>query len=97
LTWVAVEQTYRIEEHVFAAWPVPPCRSGWAAKTCRLQPLEEKFMARVFAALKRFWARETAANLVEYGLLVTLIAMACLGTVTSIGLSIKALFHIPDF
>jgi len=51
-------------------------------------------MARFLAATKRFWARQAGANLVEYGILIGLIALACFSVVSVIGQSVKALFKI---
>ncbi len=54
-------------------------------------------MARVFAATKRFCTRQTGANLVEYGILIGLIALACFSAVSVIGQSVKAMFKMPGF
>ena len=43
--------------------------------------------------LKSFLRDEEGAALVEYGLLVGLIALVCVGAVTTLGSSVKTLFN----
>lgn len=52
-------------------------------------------LANIFAACRRVWARfpaasESGASLVEYGLLLALIAVVCVGAVTAIGLTTQS-------
>jgi pilus assembly protein Flp/PilA len=54
-------------------------------------------MAKFIATAKRFAADESCANLVEYGLLIGLIALLCVSAVGVIGQSVKALFNFPSF
>jgi pilus assembly protein Flp/PilA len=46
-------------------------------------------MARFIAAAKRFIAAEEGASLVEYALLVALIAIACIGGISTLGTNIS--------
>ena len=43
-------------------------------------------------SFKNFWADEEGATAIEYGLLAALIAVAIVGTVTTLGGSLNALF-----
>jgi pilus assembly protein Flp/PilA len=45
-------------------------------------------MLKLYTAAKKLFTREEGASLVEYGLLVALIAVVCIGAVTALGLSI---------
>jgi pilus assembly protein Flp/PilA len=50
--------------------------------------------------LINFFKDEEGASMVEYGLLVALIAVICIGAVTAVGTSLRALFqdvstHLP--
>jgi pilus assembly protein Flp/PilA len=42
--------------------------------------------------MKLFAAREEGATMVEYGLMVALIALACIGAVALVGTNLKTLF-----
>jgi pilus assembly protein Flp/PilA len=50
-------------------------------------------MTRLLAAAKKFFNRNEAASLVEYGLLVALIAVVCILAVTSVGGNAKVVFE----
>lgn len=54
-------------------------------------------MAKLFTVARRFAAQEAGANLVEYGILIGLVALACFSAVTVIGQSVKEMFKIPGF
>jgi pilus assembly protein Flp/PilA len=45
---------------------------------------------------KLFAEKEEGATMVEYGLMVALIAIACIATVTALGLDLSALFGNVD-
>lgn len=49
-------------------------------------------MKTVKSLVSRFWKDEEGAALVEYGLLVALIAVACIVAITATGTSISGLF-----
>ena len=49
-------------------------------------------MAKFTAAVKNFVKGEEGATMVEYGLMVALIAVACVATVTTLGGSLNTLF-----
>jgi Flp pilus assembly pilin Flp len=51
-------------------------------------------MAKFFAATKRFWTQQAGANLVEYGILIGLIAVVCFKAVSVIGQMVKAMFNV---
>jgi len=48
-------------------------------------------MTKLLAASSRFVRDEEGASLVEYGLLLALIAVVCLGAVATLGTSISSL------
>ena len=51
-------------------------------------------MSKVISTIKRFLVKDNeGASLVEYGLLVGLIAVACIGAVTTLGGTIAAYFN----
>ncbi|MBS0265197.1 MAG: Flp family type IVb pilin [Planctomycetes bacterium] len=43
--------------------------------------------------IRTFGRRETGATMVEYGLMVALIAVVCLAAVTLLGTNVKAIFN----
>lgn len=49
-------------------------------------------MQRLIAQLKRFEREEDGATMVEYGLMVALIAIVCIGAVTTIGTNLNSVF-----
>jgi len=49
-------------------------------------------MTESFAALKKFVRSEEGASLAEYGLLLALIAVVCIGAVTLVGSQISLMF-----
>jgi len=49
-------------------------------------------MAKFIAAAQKFAAGEEGATLVEYGLLVGLIACVCILVITNVGISVRDLF-----
>jgi pilus assembly protein Flp/PilA len=49
-------------------------------------------MRAVFSALMMFIRKEEGATMVEYGLMVALIAVVCLGAVTALGLGVQGTF-----
>lgn len=52
---------------------------------------------KMFAWLKSFLTRrEEGATMVEYGLMIALIAVVCLGVVTALGVNINAMFTAVD-
>jgi pilus assembly protein Flp/PilA len=53
--------------------------------------LGENTMSKLLAVSSRFVRDEEGASLVEYGLLLALIAVVCLGAVATLGTSISAL------
>jgi len=50
-------------------------------------------MSKHSALIKSFIAREEGATMVEYGLMVALIAIACIGAVALVGTNLKGLFN----
>jgi pilus assembly protein Flp/PilA len=50
-------------------------------------------MQKFALSLRKLLVREDGATMVEYGLMVALIAIVCLGAVTLFGSSVKALFN----
>lgn len=52
---------------------------------------------RLFARIKSFLDRkEEGATMVEYGLMVALIAVVCIAAVTALGLDLSAMFTSVD-
>ena len=49
-------------------------------------------MTRMLAAVRRLMHRDDGQDLIEYGLLVALIALVCLAGVTTIGSTISTVF-----
>jgi len=49
-------------------------------------------MAKLSAAIKKFLGRKEGASLVEYGLLVSLIAVVCMAGVKLVGQQVSAVF-----
>ena len=49
-------------------------------------------MSKFIAQVKKFAVQEEGATMVEYGLMVALIAVVCIATVTALGLSIDGMF-----
>ncbi len=50
-------------------------------------------MAKLVAAAKKFLCRKDGASLVEYGLLVALIAIVCIAGVTLVGTKARDVFN----
>jgi pilus assembly protein Flp/PilA len=50
-------------------------------------------MSPFTARVQSFVAREEGATMVEYGLMVALIAIACIGAVALVGGNLKGLFN----
>jgi pilus assembly protein Flp/PilA len=50
-------------------------------------------MQKYVSSIRKFFAREEGATMVEYGLMVALIAVVCLAAVTLLGTSIQAIFN----
>jgi pilus assembly protein Flp/PilA len=48
-------------------------------------------MTKLFTATKKFVQAEEGASLVEYGLLLALIAVVCIGAVSALGKSISGM------
>jgi pilus assembly protein Flp/PilA len=51
-------------------------------------------MSRVFTNVRRFLRAEEGASLAEYGLLLALIAIICIGGMTILGANINGLFNL---
>jgi pilus assembly protein Flp/PilA len=49
-------------------------------------------MQKYYWSVRKFFVREEGATMVEYGLMVALIAVVCLAAVTLLGTSIKTVF-----
>jgi pilus assembly protein Flp/PilA len=49
-------------------------------------------MQRIFCSIRKFFLRDEGATMVEYGLMVALIAIVCLAAVTLLGTSVQAIF-----
>jgi pilus assembly protein Flp/PilA len=49
-------------------------------------------MQKYYRSVRKFFVREEGATMVEYGLMVALIAVVCLAAVTLLGTSMKAVF-----
>jgi pilus assembly protein Flp/PilA len=50
-------------------------------------------MTQLIARIKSFFAQEEGATMVEYGLMVALIAITCITAVALVGTNLKALFN----
>ena len=50
-------------------------------------------MSKIYLSVQKFFVREEGATMVEYGLMVALIAVVCLGAVTLLGTSINGVFR----
>jgi pilus assembly protein Flp/PilA len=53
----------------------------------------EPAMRQLFAHVKMFVAQEEGATMVEYGLMVALIAIGCVSAVALVGTNLKTLFN----
>ena len=49
----------------------------------------------VETTMKNLWVREEGATMLEYGLMITLIAVAAITAVTLFGLAVSRLFENP--
>ena len=49
-------------------------------------------MQKITGAVRELFVREEGATMVEYGLMVALIAVVCIAAVTLLGTQIKAVF-----
>lgn len=49
-------------------------------------------MARFYSVARKFMVEEDGATMVEYGLMVALIAAVCIGVVTTLGQNINGKF-----
>lgn len=49
-------------------------------------------MQKITGSLRKLFNREEGATMVEYGLMVALIAVVCIAAVTLLGTQIKAVF-----
>lgn len=49
-------------------------------------------MKKISSLARRFWSDESGATMVEYGLMVGLIAVVCLGLVAAMGIATDGLF-----
>ncbi len=50
-------------------------------------------MSKLFAAAKKFFGRKEGATMVEYGLMLALIAAVCLAAVALVGTSASTMFN----
>ena len=50
-------------------------------------------MAKFYTAAKKFMTQEDGATMVEYGLMVALIAALCIGVVTTLGQNVNTKFN----
>jgi pilus assembly protein Flp/PilA len=50
-------------------------------------------MQKLYWEVRRFFLREEGATMVEYGLMVALIAIVCLSAVTLLGTNVNAVFN----
>jgi pilus assembly protein Flp/PilA len=57
-----------------------------------LSRLEEEAMATLKMITRHFIKDDTAATMVEYALMLVLIAVVCIGIVTSLGTSVSGAF-----
>lgn len=53
-------------------------------------------MSKFVNGLKRFVREEEAPTMVEYGLLLALIAVVCIGVITTLGQSVLGVFTTAD-
>jgi pilus assembly protein Flp/PilA len=49
-------------------------------------------MSRFVTAVKKFFRKEEGASLAEYGLLLALIAVACIAAITAFGGTLSSMF-----
>jgi pilus assembly protein Flp/PilA len=47
----------------------------------------------MFAYFHALWSREEGQGLVEYGLIISLVSLACIGGLTALGLGLDGLFN----
>jgi pilus assembly protein Flp/PilA len=52
----------------------------------------QKITGKFNGAIRKMFVREEGATMVEYGLMVALIAVVCIAAVTLLGTQIKAVF-----
>ena len=50
-------------------------------------------MRKMFTAVKKLFTRDEGATMIEYGLMLALIAAVCLAAVTLLGTNAQALFN----
>ena len=50
-------------------------------------------MQKIALSLRNLFVREEGATMVEYGLMVALIAIVCIAAVTLLGTSVQAIFN----
>jgi pilus assembly protein Flp/PilA len=51
-----------------------------------------RIMTKFFAVCKRFARGQEGATMVEYGLMIALIAAVCVGVITTLGTNLSTLF-----
>ncbi len=50
-------------------------------------------MRKLITSVRKFYTRDEGATMVEYGLMVALIAVVCLAAVTLLGTNIRDIFN----
>jgi pilus assembly protein Flp/PilA len=50
-------------------------------------------MNKLYCSVRKFFIREEGATMVEYGLMVALIAVVCLAAVTLLGTNLNGIFN----
>lgn len=70
---------------------IPP--PGEQTASVRTPTKENPSMRKFLAQAKQFVVREEGATMVEYGLMVALIAVVCIAGVTLLGTNVSAIFN----
>jgi pilus assembly protein Flp/PilA len=50
-------------------------------------------MSKILAAAKKLFVREEGATMVEYGLMLALIAVVCVAVITLLGTAVSSVFN----
>jgi pilus assembly protein Flp/PilA len=72
---------------------LPGCRPHRRLPENALCPKQEEEVNFMFAYFHALWSREEGQGLVEYGLIISLVSLACIGGLTALGLGLDGLFN----
>lgn len=65
----------------------------WRLNSQTSNKRKTRVMQKLYWEVRRFFLREEGATMVEYGLMVALIAIVCLSAVTLLGTNVNAVFN----